>query len=236
MPPKNPLPNDFTKKIPGIRLNIKQPNEDSPDKVNQQIQQPTTVTNLPPQFYKLVPISNGLRLEPLTVIQNVMTVDMNQQIVQTNTVNCNVMPISSVFEVKDNVSISDKVTAEPKPQNETVATNIMPSENDLNHCKCCILLRSICKKELITDYFKSNKKRNNTCRCRERSYPRISKRLRMLVDRYKSPTECVYTELLKRLDPEKRTEQQSYQDPDSDKTNAEDLGKQLILNFNFINP
>lgn len=200
-PPKNPLPIDFTKEIRANRIHCK-PIIDKPkqkDKYDLEIEKPQTQ----PNFYKLVETSTGVNLVPLTlefgpVVQNVS---------ETNTVTCNVAPISSIAAVDNSSTIKVDLNHKDGPRNSTgehMNVLVIP-KSDPDHCKCCVMLRTLCKRQkMITDYFKSNRERSEVCKCRRRRNIKVSNKLRLLADAYKRRSECYYRDLKKKLKCDKK--------------------------------
>ncbi|XP_026763366.2 uncharacterized protein LOC113521902 isoform X2 [Galleria mellonella] len=133
-----------------------------PAKISQP-QPVVSVNMLPPvsaNIFTLVETSTGAKLIPLSLT--------------TTTVNSTITPITSVVQPQDSIT-------KPVP----IKKDVIPLEE---HCKCCILLRKICKQRqtFITDYFKSNERRK-VCYCKNvQKYPKISNRLKLLMYRYKS--------------------------------------------------
>ncbi|KAJ8718035.1 hypothetical protein PYW07_005965 [Mythimna separata] len=106
-------------------------------------------------FYKFVETSTGAYLLPLT---NVVMINPNSSTNMNNSIIAN-LPETS------------KTTENNRPNSE--------------HCTCCIRLRKICrqKQTAITDYF--GKRKQKKCSCQEKIYPKVSSRLRLLVNNYK---------------------------------------------------
>ncbi|KAJ2948339.1 hypothetical protein O0L34_g7578 [Tuta absoluta] len=134
-------------------------------------------------MYTVVQTSLGAYLIPLT-IQN------------TNTVNSITAPIPSTFVVGNDLPEQSKNAEEIIPESSknvpklTKSTRSPEAKND--HCQCCVLIRKICKKKQarITDFFKAKKTEEKPCDCTNRKFPKVTKRLRMLVDNYKSRSWC----------------------------------------------
>lgn len=238
-PIKTPQPVDFTPEP--IPNNNTDSNPELKDKfhikVNTFPTAPTTMNgtqNIPPNLFKLVETSAGINLIPLQMIttesMKVMTLEPlnvnapnaknTPQIgVQTNTVNCNVAPITSAVEM-----INDDV------RSRSIAKKTLIVE-DQNHCKCCVIMRRYFKRKQkkITDYFGSNKERSETCRCINRNYPRVTNRLRLLVNRFTRRFDVIYKDLKQRLqlmeemDDTERQREISYLDSNQE----DDFGKHL---------
>ncbi|KAM3956705.1 uncharacterized protein ACR2FA_009358 [Aphomia sociella] len=128
------------------------------------------VKTLPPvsaNIFKLVQTSTGAQLVPLSM--------------STNTVYSTVTPIVSV------PTVTSKSASKLQP-NTPVRIAMKVDDSD-KHCECCILLRKIwnVKQMLITDYLK-NRQRRKICYCKNgvKKYPRISNKLRLFLNRYKS--------------------------------------------------
>ncbi|XP_049876773.1 uncharacterized protein LOC126374289 isoform X2 [Pectinophora gossypiella] len=131
---------------------------------------------LPPNMYRVVPTSLGAYLVPLTPLPSTATV---------NSIN---KPISSTVPNTNDVS---------GPSKNSILTEILKQAERLKtHCQCCILMKKICKEKqsLITDFFKT-KKVDVKCECTYRKYPRITNRLRMLVNNYKNRSRCEQNKL-----------------------------------------
>ncbi|XP_028166935.1 uncharacterized protein LOC114357508 isoform X3 [Ostrinia furnacalis] len=202
-------------------------------------------------LFKLVETSKGINLVPLdTVIEDstpniviqplkqngcntgmkLMTIEplkMNSietpqvRCLQTNTVDCNVTPISSAVENK-------KVLTENSSNIEKT------QKEDPNHCKCCIIMRRFFKpkQKRITDYFRNKNERKEMCHCTNRSYPRITNRLKLLVNKFKRQSDCIYKDINQRLERLKGTGKSERQTDENhlDNSNvAEDL--ELVNSF-----
>ncbi|XP_059059642.1 uncharacterized protein LOC131852910 [Achroia grisella] len=132
-----------------------------------------TLSPVPANVFKLVQTSTGAQLIPLSL---------------TNTVNSTVTPIISAKP--------SELTQASEPVKE-----ITNSEALEMHCQCCMILRKICKvrQTFITDYFR-NKEKRNVCYCKNvQKYPRISNRLRLLLNKYKSVVACSFFDLQSKL-------------------------------------
>ncbi|CAH0401411.1 unnamed protein product [Chilo suppressalis] len=195
-PPKEPLHIDFTKEIKMSRPDPTLADPHGYDVIPEETQ---TAQNL----YQLVQTSEGAALVPVVVKSDVdkITINLNSKIAeQTNTVTCNDVPISSAVEAK---TISKLING--------VAIEIVGTEH---HCCCCIMLRQICKTKqtVITDYFRSknineNKsKSSDNCQCNKSRYPAVTKKLRLLIKRYKFNSKCIYEDILKKLKVRKTAE------------------------------
>lgn len=177
-PKKNPLPINFTQEIVANRLNVLPPIAPKPptyDKFDIKITPPVTpsTTTPIPALYSVVQTPSGAYLVPLSMV----------------TTNSASTPICS-SEVKETV-------ANNLPEQSNVPT--VPPLND--HCECCVLIRKICKQRqtLLTDFFTPKVR---TCPCKEKrraTYPKITKRLRLLVNSYKSKAFCAWEGLQGRV-------------------------------------
>lgn len=153
--------------------------------------------NIPQNAYTLIQTSAGSYLIPLSAL------------LKTNTVNSVTAPIVSTGVTTGNtikVAALNKNTI--KENQRSVLRNgndyLIPDDTHKElkyHCKCCIVLRKICKEKqtCITDYFTSNLSKVKTCECTDRKYPKTSKRLKLFLENYKSNSWCVHKELLSKL-------------------------------------
>ncbi|KAI8419900.1 hypothetical protein MSG28_008523 [Choristoneura fumiferana] len=128
---------------------------------------PSTAPPVIPTLYSVVQTPSGAYLVPLSMI----------------TTNSASTPICS-SEVKETVSSN-------LPEQSNVPT-VPPATND--HCECCVLIRKICKERqtFMTDFFTP---RVRTCPCKEKrraKYPKITKKLRLLINSYKSKSFCAW--------------------------------------------
>lgn len=162
---------------------------------NDSNQQKTSVVS--PNMYTIIRTSAGSYLIPLSVIQ------------KTNTVNSVTAPTISTGVTTENTI---KVTALNKNASEAKKHSAPRNKNDYlipddthkelkDHCKCCIVLRKICKDKqtCITDFFTSNKNIQKSCECTNRKYPNTTKRLKLFLKNYKSNSWCVHKELQSKL-------------------------------------
>ncbi|KAL0820217.1 hypothetical protein ABMA28_006139 [Loxostege sticticalis] len=208
MPTKEALPIDYTPKVTKDNTDSNPELKDKFDiTINTYPTAPTNATNVTPNLFKLVETSAGINLIPLQMIPkepmkvmtleplNTNTQNANENTthigLQTNTVNCNVTPISSTVECKKDF-VYNSSTNGPKPQ----------TVEDPNHCKCCIIMRRFFKpkQKTITDYFRSTNTRRGKCRCINKSYPRITNRLKLLVNRFHRQANVIYKDVKQRLE------------------------------------
>ncbi|CAG9795572.1 unnamed protein product [Diatraea saccharalis] len=206
--PKEPLPIDFTKEIRTCRTKKTTNEPEKPvlmDKFDVDIQKKDTQPPL--NFFQLVQTNNGPALVPLVIQSDPNTsnitlvarpntsvdnLNVPKTIEQTNTVNCNNAPITSAIETNIIKQVPEKSTKNIK------AANVE------HHCCCCIILKRITKTKqtVITDFFrnKDNVSVNKTkCQCNESRYPTVTKKLKLLILRYKSKYKCIYEEIQRRL-------------------------------------
>lgn len=138
-------------------------------------QNPVLIT---PQMFQVVNTCTGAFLVPLTIVQTTACVNA---------------PIASTTEnhstITNNVTDSEVITVEHEEIKQ------------MDHCNCCLLIRRICKEKqtFITDFFKPKSSEEKKCDCSYRSYPKITNRLKFLVNSYKSKSWSVHKELQKRL-------------------------------------
>ncbi|CAH0696009.1 unnamed protein product [Spodoptera exigua] len=154
-PAKNPLPIGFTNKIvTNCAVNETTPTP-QPEKFDIQITQNSEQPKLYNHLYKFVETSTGPYLVLMPSTTHTYTVNTIQSIITTAETNPN-------------------VTTEPSRTSQTTVVT--------DHCTCCILLRKICKEKqtLITDFF--GKKIQTKCGCKEKRLPRISNKLKLLVN------------------------------------------------------
>ncbi|XP_032519808.2 uncharacterized protein LOC116771915 isoform X1 [Danaus plexippus] len=191
---KNPLPIDFTKPIESGRINVRQrPKSVLTNKVDISIEtqdNPTSTVYIAANIFTLVNTSDGTKLMPLQVTTN--TVDTATAPICTPVV-LNNLPENSVRLKLDDVIRNFADTRDQIKEKE---------KEKQSHCKCCHLLRRICKtrQSLITDYFNSNKKSITVCECKNRKYPNVTNKLKLLVNSYKSLSVTVYNDLKARIE------------------------------------
>ncbi|XP_026495449.2 uncharacterized protein LOC113400185 isoform X1 [Vanessa tameamea] len=210
-PQRNPLPIDFTKPIYCDRINMLPPKPKPAlvDKIDVHIQKPNeNVTNnttflVASNLYTIVNTSTGTQLVPLQV---------------TNTVDSASTPICSPAVINTNASKDDiGAELENKEKTSNSINNIEVTNSNLEtsagtksneteatgHCICCILFKKIRRKRqsFITDYFYSNKKRqDDLCGCRQKKYPKITNKLRLLVNNFKTLSKTVYNEVVTKIE------------------------------------
>lgn len=185
-----------------------------------------TTSTIPPIMYTVLQTSGGSYLIPLSLFQN------------TNSVNSVTAPIVSTGVSTENTNkatVLNNSTTEAKQQ--TLPNDYLIPDNThkelQNHCKCCIVLRRICKDKqtCITDFFKSNKDKKKSCDCTDRKYPKATKRLKLFLKNYKSDSWCVYNELQSKLQlikkeiQDKEQTSASKREPLQDDYSLEDIGK-----------
>lgn len=182
-------------------------------------------SSTPPKMYTLFRTSAGSYLIPSSFIE------------KTNSVTA---PIVSTGVTSDNtikVTVLKKITIEAKKHSVLRNKNddLIPDDTHKelkDHCKCCIVLRKVCKEKqtCITDFFKSNKHKEKTCQCTDRKYPNMTKRLKLFLKNYKSNSWCVHKELqskLKLIKKEMQTKHTCKSNVESldDDYSLEDIGK-----------
>ncbi|KAH9635838.1 hypothetical protein HF086_002398 [Spodoptera exigua] len=154
-PAKDPLPIGFTNQIvTNCAVGVTTPTP-QPEKFDIQITQNSEQPKLYNHLYKFVETSTGPYLVLMPSTTHTYTVNTIQSIITTAETNPNV------------------ITEPSRTSQTTVVTD---------HCTCCILLRKICKEKqtLITDFF--GKKIQTKCGCKEKRLPRISNKLKLLVN------------------------------------------------------
>ncbi|CAH2089777.1 unnamed protein product [Euphydryas editha] len=205
-----PLPIDFTKTISCNRINMHpvKPSPELVDKVDVHIQNceenvtASTTFFVASNIYTLVDTSKGAQLIPLqaqtSTVNSASTPIFSPAIVNSigtkNIINPEAVDTAN-NEVNVNVNEEDK-TSKTNTDTESIG-------NDDGHCKCCKLIKKIRRKRqtLITEYFNGNKNNKNIiCDCRGKKYPRITNKLRLLVNNYKTLSKTVYNEVLAKLD------------------------------------
>ncbi|XP_046970409.1 uncharacterized protein LOC124537579 [Vanessa cardui] len=238
-PQRNPLPIDFTKPIYCDRINMLPPKPKPVlvDKVDVHIQKSNeNVTNnttflVASNLYTIVNTSTGTQLVPLQV---------------TNTVDSASTPICSPAVKNTNANKNDIDTESGnKEQHYNNINNIEVTNSNLElraeanskeseatgHCICCNLFKKIRRKRqtFITDYFNSNKKRqDNVCGCRQKKYPRITNKLRLLVNNFKTLSKTVYNEVVTKIDKCKMAE------ACSNDSSANDLVSALLFQIKLV--
>nr|XP_034835640.1 uncharacterized protein LOC117992092 isoform X1 [Maniola hyperantus] len=208
---KQALPIDFIKPITCNRAN-NLPTTPKPNYVDKFDVHITTTTseNVPntnfliaSNIYTLVNTSTGTKLIPLNIGQ-------------TSTVNSSTTPIcsttiSSTNHAETNKCLEAYNDVEDKTRIAEISTKtkfiVITSDNalrtieQLNHCPCCLSLKKICKvkQSLMTDYLKPNIGKEKDCECTNKKYPRITNKLKILVNNYKSLSNVLYTGLQEKL-------------------------------------
>lgn len=216
-PLKAPHPIDFTKEIVTNRhlLHPPPPKPSLADKFDIQItnvqSQAPVVTNL----YQFVETSTGAFLLPLNSV--------------TMSVNSNTTPITTA------VAANKDIIANNLP--ETTQTTQKKNINDLNseHCTCCVLLRKICKQRqtVITDYF-STIKSEYLCGCNKKKYPKVSNRLRLLVNNYKSNYTCALQALRMKMAHLKKGTKEDLRLNETNNSDFDDFGKFCFIICNQL--
>lgn len=182
-------------------LNMTSANKISSPKVTENVQnvntnQQNTSNVTPSNMYTVIQTSAGSYLIPLSLLQ------------KTNTVNSITAPIISTGVTAANaikVTVLNKNTI--KVNRHSVSNNkhyLIPDDSHgelKDHCKCCIVLRKICKdkQKCITDYFISIKNKEKNCECTDRIYPKATKKLKLFLKNYQSNCWCVHKELQSKL-------------------------------------
>ncbi|XP_052743891.1 uncharacterized protein LOC112052880 [Bicyclus anynana] len=197
---KEALPIEFIKPIYSNRINVlpRTPKITFPDKVDVNIA--TTLSEVgsdnnflvAANLFTVVDTGDGAKLMPLKL--------------QTNTVNSSTEPICSPAVVDSNTHVqknSEFADIVIKNNCIVITPKVIPPTKSLEkHCPCCELLRKICKlrQTHITDFFVSNRVKEKKCECRNKNYPNITNKLKMLVNCFKTQSNVLYTQLLQRLD------------------------------------
>ncbi|XP_037294974.1 uncharacterized protein LOC115448860 isoform X2 [Manduca sexta] len=185
VPKKNPLSIDFTQNIAtGL------PNTNLQDKFDINVNNPKQDHLVATNLFSVIQTNTGIALIPL-IVQD------------TNVVASQVGPITTPAEVQSNIVVTpivqeatqDNVTIEPEKSKEKITKNV-----DGDHCECCVMLRKICNgPKLITDYFQLKNPSKKECQCRNRKYPNVSNRLKLLLRLYKSQSGFMFKELVHKL-------------------------------------
>lgn len=230
-----PLPIDFTKTISCNRINMLplKPTSELVDKVDVHIQKvdqnatPNTTVLLASNIYTLINTSKGAQLIPLHA--------------ETSTVNSTTTPILTPAIVNsfttqkiinpDDVDATND--AETTEETTSKSNDAEVQEKDDGHCKCCKLIKKIRRKRqtIITEYFNSNKKNNKICDCRGRKYPRITNKLRLLVNNYKTLSKIVFNEVVAKLDKYKNGKNCDLGNYVTQDSEIKDLGTETFLVF-----
>ncbi|XP_039759322.1 uncharacterized protein LOC120633233 isoform X2 [Pararge aegeria] len=197
---KEALPIDFIKPISCNRINLipKTPKPNFIDKVDVHIA--TTADSVADSnflvasnLYTLVNTSSGAQLMPLRL--------------QTSTVNSSTQPICSPAVIEsDKTKENNKKIAEISIKQNCIV--ITPNNNSKDsdktlHCPCCLILKRICKirQSYITDYFiPYREKKVRECECTSKKYPRMTNKLKLLVNNFKTLSNVLYSNLLEKLD------------------------------------
>ncbi|CAH1640405.1 unnamed protein product [Spodoptera littoralis] len=100
---------------------------------------------------------------------------------ETNTGPCLVLIPSTTSTYTVNSIQSVATTAEINPNPTTAPSRSIQRREVPDHCTCCIMLRKICKQRQthITEYF--GKKMQPKCDCKNKEYPKVSNKLKLLV-------------------------------------------------------
>lgn len=213
------------------------PTSELVDKVDVHIQKidqnatPITTVLLASNIYTLINTSKGAQLIPLQA--------------ETSTVNSTTTPIltpaivNSVTTQKiinpDAVDgTNDAETTEVSEERTSKSNDAEVQEKDDGHCKCCKLIKKIRRKRqtIITEYFNTNKKKNNKiCDCRGRKYPRITNKLRLLVNNYKTLSKIVFNEVVAKLDKYKNGKNCDLGNYVTQDSEIKDLGTETFFSF-----
>lgn len=179
---KTPLPIDFTKEILCNRLNVLPiaPKPTLVDKVDVSIQKTEEATVLlATNVYTIINASFGDQIVPLQV--------------QTSTVNSTLTPICTPNAT--DTKIDNKIDS----NNHNTYNN--KSNINPDHCKCCQMLRKIIKRQtFITDYFKSSTNKKKFCDCTNKKYPKISNKLKILINNFKRLSNVVYDDIVNKIE------------------------------------
>ncbi|XP_072942462.1 uncharacterized protein [Epargyreus clarus] len=205
---KAPLPIDFTKPIACNRLNVLPPKPEQPliNRIDVPIDNADNTSTksqyVATNIFTVLNTSSGSFLVPVHV--------------STKTVDTNTKPICTPVEGDKDGSInkeeridSDNAVQGTKSTERDSHTKANSNDKDPieiikekteDHCSCCVLLRMICRtrQTTIVEYFKhSNEPRK--CDCKGRQYPRVTNRLRLLLNNYKIHSTCIFGELNKKI-------------------------------------
>lgn len=236
---RHPLPIDFIKPISCNKINMKplQPTPELVDKVDVHIQKfdqsatPSTTVLVASNIYTLINTSKGAQLVPLQA--------------ETSTVNSTTTPIltpaiinpiatEKTINADDVDATNDVETAEETSHDTRQPTDAVVQEKDDGHCRCCKLIKKIRRKRqtIITEYFNSNKKNNNKiCDCRGRKYPRITNKLRLLANNYKTLSKTVFNEVVAKLGKYKKGKKCDLDNHVTQDSEIKDLGMENFLVF-----
>lgn len=242
---KDPLPIDFTKTISCNRINVKPklPQPQLIDKVDVHIATTTSDDSdnsflYTSKIYTLINTSAGAKLMPLTLQANT---------VQTNSISTQPICAPAVIESRKETETASKTvetetTAEIEAMKTRKIAEISTRKNCIiitpnvckkqlerfQHCACCVILKSICKlrQALITEFFKSSRGEEEVCECSSKTYPRITNKLRLLVNNFKALSNVLYNGILRKLENLKAGDK--IKDASTD-LNFQDFGKYLLI-------
>ncbi|XP_060805440.1 uncharacterized protein LOC106137275 isoform X2 [Amyelois transitella] len=156
-------------------------------------------STIQPNTTILEPTTTTSPIEPVTIdltenSKHTETKTDNNIRTATVTVNCNNSPITST---RSSIPHSISSTDQQYPCNKA-----LPKKP--NHCQCCVLLRKVCKIQTkITDYFNRDR-RKTRCFCKNITYPRITKKLILLVNTFKDPYKTAMETFSANLDEAKK--------------------------------
>lgn len=190
---------------------------------------PQNISTVPKIIYTVIETSAGSFLVPLSVLQRTNTVNsITTPMVSTGATTENTVRVSN-----NNITIVPNKSL-PGNKNDSIADDT--HEHLENHCKCCIVLRKICKEKqkYITDFFAFvhtkpySKAKENSCECTDRKYPKATKRLKLFLKNFKNATWCVHKELqstLQCVNKELEDKEQASANNLLDNYSLEDIGK-----------
>ncbi|XP_045777543.1 GON-4-like protein isoform X2 [Maniola jurtina] len=208
---KKALPIDFIKPISCNRANLL-PTVPKPNYVDKFDVHITTTTseNVPntnflvaSNIYTLVNTSTGAKLMPLNIVQTSTVNSSTTPICSTTVSSTNHAETNKCLEAYNDVEDNTKIAEISSKKRFIVITpdNALKTVQQLNHCPCCICVKRICKvkQTLVTDYWKPNIGKEKDCECTNKKYPRLTNKLKILVNNYKSLSNVLYTGLLQKL-------------------------------------
>lgn len=229
MPPKNPLPIDFTKEIVVYQPNQSHlPKPDLIDKFDVNINNVVSKDNvmMAANLYSVVETSTGAFLVPLSLMP-------------TNTVNSINTPISSSAVTQgtivgnnlpeNSITIRQKTEEDSTTKGERKTLPKQPIDDD--HCKCCKILRRMCDggQTLMMDFFKPNKSVKRGCYCKDINRPKITNRLKLFISNYRCQSKLLYQEIENKLTGEEKIVMEN-----GDFFNANDLGEYFTMFFFMV--
>lgn len=195
---------------PVITIQMEPQNGETNESTTTPVDTPNFMNQTTPTVYNLVETADGAFLMPVNLVQD-----------STKTTDAVLVPVTSSNvqisdKIDDPVVVPQKVaetnsenttseTRKPPKMKKTIPKVVLKRLNDreirssvraVEHCKCCRILRSfrVHTQTKMTDFFKGASY-TKSCPCTSREYPKITNKLKILLNNFKNESGANWTRL-----------------------------------------